>query len=166
MNLATVSNDLKPSSRMVLLKSFDESGFVFYTNLNSKKGKLIKTNAQVALNFYWKSICKQVRIEGKVKLIDEKIADQYFDSRFTGSKIAAWASKQSFEMKNREELDNRVREYNKRFEGSKIPRPSHWTGLSVEPQLIEFWKNLPDRLHDRIEFIKVDNRWISRRLNP
>ena len=166
MNLATVSNDLQPTSRIVLLKSFNVNGFVFYTNLNSKKGDAIKNNSQVALNFYWKSMQRQVCIEGEARKISRKEADKYFSSRPRNSRISAWASKQSSELKNREELENRVVEFNNKFEGSKIPRPKNWTGFVVEPQLIEFWQKMPSRLHDRTEFIKVDNNWISRKLYP
>ena len=166
MNLATVSNDLQPTSRMVLLKSFNVNGFVFYTNLNSKKGDAIKNNSQVALNFYWKSMQRQVCIEGKAKMISQIEADKYFDSRPQDSRIGAWASKQSSELKNREELENRVVEFKNKFEGSKIPRPKNWTGFVVEPQLIEFWQKMPSRLHDRAEFVKVNNNWVSRKLYP
>ena len=166
MNLATVSNDLQPTSRIVLLKSFNVNGFVFYTNLNSKKGSAIKNNSQVALNFYWKSMQRQVCIEGKAKIISRQEADKYFDSRPKKSRISAWASKQSFELKNREELENRVAEYKKKFEGLKIPRPKNWSGFVVEPQLIEFWQRMPSRLHDRTQFVKVNYNWISRKLYP
>ena len=166
MNLATVSNDLQPTSRIVLLKSFNVNGFVFYTNLNSKKGSAIKNNSQVALNFYWKSMQRQVCIEGKAKIISRQEADKYFDSRPKKSRISAWASKQSFELKNREELENRVAEYKKKFEGLKIPRPKNWSGFVVEPQLIEFWQKMPSRLHDRTQFVKVNYNWISRKLYP
>ena len=166
MNLATVSKDLQPTSRMVLLKSFNENGFVFYTNLNSKKGDAIKNNSRVALNFYWKSMHRQVCIEGKAKIISQKEADKYFDSRDKDSRIGAWASKQSSELKNREELENRVIEFKNKFEGLIIPRPKNWTGFVVEPQLIEFWQKMPSRLHDRTEFVKENNNWISRKLYP
>ena len=166
MNLATVSNELQPTSRMVLLKSFNVNGFVFYTNLNSKKGDAIKNNSQVALNFFWKSMQRQVCIQGKAKIISQKEADKYFDSRSKDSRISAWASKQSTELKNREELEGRVGEFKKKFKGSKIPRPKNWTGFVVEPQLIEFWQKMPSRLHDRAEFVKINNNWISRNLYP
>ena len=166
MNLATVSNDSRPTSRMILLKSFNVNGFVFYTNLNSKKGVAIKNNSQVALNFYWKSTQRQVCIQGKAKIISQKEADKYFDSRPKNSRISAWASKQSSELKNREELENRVEEFKKKFVGSKIPRPKNWTGFIVKPKLIEFWQKMPFRLHDRTEFVNVRSNWISRKLYP
>ena len=166
MNLATVSYDLQPTSRIVLLKSFDMNGFVFYTNLNSKKGGAIKNNSKVALNFYWKSIQRQVCVQGKAKIISQQEADKYFHSRPKESRISAWASKQSSELKNREELEKRVEEFRNKFEGSKIPRPKNWTGFVVEPELIEFWQQMPSRLHDRAEFVKVDNDWVCRKLYP
>ena len=109
---------------------------------------------------------RQVCIQGKAKIISQKEADKYFDSRSKDSRISAWASKQSTELKNREELENRVAEFKNKFEGLKIPRPENWTGFVVEPQLIEFWQKMPSRLHDRTEFVKVDNNWISRKLYP
>ena len=166
MNLATVSNDSQPTSRMVLLKYFDENGFVFYTNINSKKGKAIKSNSQVALNFYWKSIKKQVCIEGKAIMISHKEADKYFDSRSRNSCIGAWASEQSSELKHRDVLEKSVALFTKKFEGLNVPRPNNWTGFVVKPRLIEFWQEMQFRLHDRTEFVKVNDNWISRKLYP
>ena len=166
MNLSTVTNDLQPSSRIVLLKSFNDDGFVFYSNLDSKKGVAIKKNSQVALNFYWKSLKKQVRIEGKAKIVKETDADEYFDSRSEDSKIGAWASHQSLELKSREELEKRVATFKKKFEGSKITRPKHWSGYKVIPKLIEFWQEMPFRLHDRVEFIRYENKWKAKKLYP
>ena len=166
MNLATVSYDLQPNSRMVLLKSFNINGFVFYTNLNSKKASAIKNNSKVALNFYWQSTQRQVCVQGNAIIISHQEADKYFHSRPKESRISAWASKQSSELKNREELEKRVEEFRNKFEGSKIPRPKNWTGFVVEPELIEFWQQMPSRLHDRAEFVKVDNDWVCRKLYP
>jgi len=166
MNLATVSKDLHPSSRMMLLKSHSTSGFIFYTNLNSRKGITINDNSKVALNFHWKSILKQIRIEGIAKLVDANIADNYFDSRSEESRIGAWASSQSSELSSREELENKVNEYKKSFQGKKIPRPENWSGFIVEPELIEFWQQMPFRLHDRVEFVLSEDKWISKRLYP
>ena len=166
MNLATVSSKSQPTSRIVLLKSYNVKGFVFYTNLNSKKGHAIRNNSQVALNFYWKSLQKQICIQGNAKIISQKEANKYFDSRSKDSCISAWASKQSSELKNREELENRVIKFKKKFKESKVPRPKNWIGFVVEPQLIEFWQKMPSRLHDRTEFVKIDNNWISRKLYP
>ena len=166
MNLSTVTNDLQPSSRMVLLKSFNDDGFVFYTNIDSKKGVAIKKNSKVALNFYWKSLKKQVRIEGKAKIVKETVADEYFDTRPEDAKIGAWASHQSLELKSREELEKRVTIFKKKFEGSKIMRPKNWSGYKVIPKLIEFWQEMPFRLHDRVEFIRYKNKWNAKKLYP
>jgi len=166
MNLATISSDGKPSSRIVLLKSFSDKGFVFYTNSKSKKGKAIKNNANVALNFHWKSLQKQIRIEGTVNLIENYLADQYYNSRPLGSRIGAWASMQSEELDDRSTLLSRVAKYEKKFKISDISRPSFWNGYQVIPNLIEFWQDMPFRLHDRVEFRKQENNWISRKLYP
>ena len=166
MNLATISPDGKPNSRIVLLKSYSDEGFIFYTNSNSKKGKAISINANVALNFHWKSIKKQIRIEGVISKISNIEANEYYNSRPLGSRIGAWASLQSEELSNRKQLIDRVKEYEKKFQSSHVPRPSHWNGYIVEPSLIEFWQDMPFRLHDRVEFKKVSQNWISRKLYP
>ena len=166
MNLSTISKDLKPSSRMVLLKSFDNNGFVFYTNINSKKGTSIISNPNVALNFHWKSMLKQIRIEGKAHQVTNKEADDYFNSRPEDSKIAAWASNQSSVLFNREKLNENIKYYKKKFENITIIRPPHWTGFQVEPELIEFWQDIPFRLHDRLEFKKINDEWLAKKLFP
>ena len=166
MNLATISNEGKPSSRIVLLKSYDENGFVFYTNSNSKKGKAIFSNTNVALNFHWKSINKQIRIEGTVTIISDTEANDYYNSRPHESRIGAWASLQSEELNNRNILIKRVEDYKKKFQNKNVPRPSHWNGYLVKPNLIEFWQDMPFRLHDRLEFIKDKENWVSRKLYP
>ena len=126
----------------------------------------IKNNTNVALNFYWKSLQKQIRIEGTVSMIENVKADEYYNSRPFGSRIGAWASMQSEELDDRSSLLERVKEYEKKFEKTKINRPPHWNGYSVNPNLIEFWQDMPFRLHDRVEFIKKEDRWVSRRLYP
>ena len=166
MTLATISQSSKLSLRVVLLKSFDEKGFVFYTNDKSKKGKSINLNPQVALNFYWKSLCRQVRIEGSVIQASDEEADKYFNSRPEGSKIGAWASKQSSTLKTREELENKFQYYNQKYKGKVIPRPYYWKGFKVTPHLIEFWQEMPFRLHDRVEYKKKDKSWLIKRLYP
>ena len=166
MNLATVGSILRPSSRMVLLKSYDTSGFVFYTNLNSRKGINIKKNSKVFLNFYWKSLLKQIGIRGVAKFVSDSEADEYFNSRPRNSQIGTLVSNQSSELKNREELEQNFQIYKKKYKGKKIPRPLHWSGYKVEPDLIEFWQEMPFRLHDRVEFIKSKNKWQGRRLHP
>ena len=166
MNLSTISKDLKPSSRIVLLKSFDQDGFVFYTNLQSKKGISLLSNSNASLTFHWKSLLKQIRIEGRARQVTSKEADDYFNSRPMESRIGAWASNQSSELSDRQELIDKISLYKKKFQQNSISRPPYWTGFRVEPNLIEFWKDMPFRLHDRIEYKKTDNKWISRRLYP
>ena len=166
MNLSTISKDLKPSSRIVLLKSFDQDGFVFYTNLQSTKGISLLSNSNASLTFHWKSLLKQIRIEGKAHQVTNKEADDYFNSRPMESRIAAWASNQSSELSDRQELIDKFSLYKKKFQQNSITRPPHWTGFRVEPNLIEFWKDMPFRLHDRLEYKKINNKWISKKLYP
>ncbi len=166
MNLATISSDGKPSSRIVLLKSYDDKGFVFYTNSNSKKGRAIQNNDSVALNFHWKTLQRQIRIEGNVSQISNAEADEYYNSRPLGSRIGAWASIQSEELDKRTTLTKRVEEFEKKFSGNDVPRPPHWNGYLVTPVLIEFWQDMPFRLHDRLEFRKENERWLTRKLYP
>jgi len=166
MNLSTISNDSKPSSRMVLLKQYSDNGFVFYTNSRSKKGKSIYNNPYVSLNFHWKSLLRQVRIEGKVFKISDNEADNYYNSRSLESRIGAWASSQSEELLQRKDLQDKIEFYKNKFKGGNILRPPHWNGFRVEPNLIEFWQDMPFRLHDRLEYIKVKNQWTSRKLYP
>ena len=166
MNLSTISKDLKPSSRIVLLKSFDQDGFVFYTNLQSKKGISLLSNSNASLTFHWKSLLKQIRIEGRAYQVTSKEADDYFNGRPMESRISAWASNQSSELSDRQELIDKFSLYKKKFQQNSIQRPPHWMGFRVEPNLIEFWKDMSFRLHDRIEYKKIDNKWISRRLYP
>ena len=166
MNLATISSDGKPNSRIVLLKSYDDNGFVFYTNSKSKKGKAIKNNSSVALNFHWKTLQRQIRIEGDVSQISNSEADEYYNSRPLGSKIGAWASLQSEELDDRSTLIKRVEEFKKKFSNNDVPRPSYWNGYLVKPNLIEFWQEMSFRLHDRVEFKKEKENWVSRKLYP
>jgi len=166
MSLSTISQKLLPSSRIVLLKSFDNGNFVFYTNTNSKKGISIQANPQVALNFHWKSLFRQIRIEGVASKVSDEEADAYFNSRPKESRIGAWASNQSEELKNREEFSKSVDKYNQKFTDDLVPRPTYWTGFRVKPNLIEFWQEMPFRLHDRVEYKKLKNDWLKRRLYP
>ena len=166
MNLATISPDGKPNSRIVLLKSYNNQGFIFYTNSNSKKGRALENNTNVALNFHWKSLQRQIRIEGAVSVIDSAEANEYFNSRPLGSRIGAWASMQSQELDDRSSLLHRVKEFEKKFQNANISRPPHWNGYIVKPKLIEFWQDMPHRLHDRVEFRKKEENWISRKLYP
>ena len=166
MNLSTVCENNKPSSRIVLLKSFNKHGFIFYTNSSSRKGKTINNNKFVSLNFHWKSILKQVRIEGTASMIEGSISDEYFNSRPFESRIGAWASSQSSFLKNRSELLKKIDEIKIKFTKDSIYRPKFWNGYIVKPDLIEFWQDMPFRLHDRVEFKKTKKGWESRNLYP
>jgi len=166
MNLATISKDNKLSSRIVLLKSFSVNGFVFYTNTLSKKGKSLGNNKYAALNFHWKSLLKQIRIEGEVTKVNAKEADEYFNSRPIDSRIGAWASSQSNYLKDRSELLKKVEIIKEKFTNKSIVRPPHWTGYLVIPSLIEFWQSMSHRLHDRVEYIKTESGWEAQNLYP
>ena len=165
MTLSTISNNM-PSSRVVLLKSHDEKGFVFYTNSNSKKGKSISENNNIALNFHWKTQNRQIRIEGQAKIVSSEIADSYFNSRPRGSQIGAWSSNQSAELNARSELIENIKKFEKKYEDQDIPRPSHWNGYLVKPQLIEFWQEMPFRIHDRVVYTLLNNEWEIKKLYP
>jgi pyridoxamine 5'-phosphate oxidase len=166
MTLATATKDGKPSARIVLLKGFDEKGFVFFTSYESNKGKVLAENPYAALIFFWKEIERQVRIEGEVEKISPQESDAYFFSRPEGSRIGAWASPQSSIIENREMLEKNVKHYAEEFKNS-IPRPPHWGGYRVMPLKIEFWQGRSNRLHDRIQYTKtVVGSWKAERLAP
>jgi pyridoxamine 5'-phosphate oxidase len=166
MTLATATKDGKPSARIVLLKGFDEKGFVFFTNYNSRKGKELDENQNAALVFFWKEIERQIRIEGIVEKISAKESDDYFSSRPEGSRIGAWASPQSDVIENRQILEGNVKRYANEFKNS-IPRPPHWGGYRVMPLRVEFWQGRSNRLHDRIQYTKTaDGSWKVDRLAP
>lgn len=166
MTLATADNDGRVAARMVLLKGFDERGFVFFTNLESRKAKDIEANPHAALAFFWQPLETQVRIEGRVEPVSGDEADEYFGSRPRGSQIGAWASRQSRPLASREELEARVLETEARFAGSEIPRPHFWSGLRVVPDRIEFWWGKPSRLHDREIYLWDGDGWRTERLYP
>ncbi|MCB4822601.1 pyridoxamine 5'-phosphate oxidase [Roseicella aerolata] len=153
--LATATPDGRPSARMVLLKGVDPRGFVFYTNLESRKGQELLANPQAALCFHWKSLQRSIRVEGPVEQVPEAEADAYYASRARGSRIGAWASRQSRPLEGRWALEKAVAEYTLKFGIGEIPRPPHWSGFRLLPQRIEFWRDMPFRLHDRQVFHRV-----------
>ncbi len=165
MTLSTISNN-QPSSRVVLLKSYDEIGLVFYTNSNSKKGKSIKVNNNVALNFHWKTQNRQIRIEGNANIVSKEVADSYFKTRPRNSQIGAWSSNQSDDLSSRDELIKSINGFEMKYKDKDIPRPSHWNGYLVMPNLIEFWQEMPFRVHDRVLYFKSDNSWKIKKLYP
>jgi len=168
LSLATSNKDNFPSLRMVLLKEFNQNGFVFYTNLNSQKGKELKENPKASMCFHWKSLLRQIRVSGTVTQVDDMIADQYYNSRDYESKIGAWASKQSKELNSRDELMNSIKQFKEKYnDESKVPRPSHWSGWNLSPTSIEFWLDGNSRIHERLKYLKDKNSsWIKSLLNP
>ena len=168
MTLATVNAEGRPSNRVVLLKEWDERGFVFYTNRRSRKGREIAATGVAALNFFWRDLGRQIRIEGDVEQVDDAESDAYFASRPRGSQIGAWASLQSDELNERQTLLDRTARMEERFDGEDVPRPPHWGGYRVVPLRIEFWAAGEFRLHDRWEWRRddADAEWSVRRLFP
>ena len=164
--LATANRDGIPSVRMVLLKSVDQDGFVFYTNLESRKGEELATNSVAALCFHWKSLTRQVRVEGPVEPVSDAEADVYFASRDRASQIGAWASRQSRPLEGRFELEAEVAKTTARFHVGKVARPPFWSGWRVRPLRIEFWRESAFRLHDRLEFRPDGDGWVTRWLYP
>tara|TARA_B100001057_G_scaffold480718_1_gene553873 strand:+ start:484 stop:1110 length:627 start_codon:yes stop_codon:yes gene_type:complete len=166
--LATSNINNFPSVRMVLLKDFSIKGFVFYTNLNSQKGNELKSNPKVSMCFHWKSLLRQIRISGTVKLVDDKVADEYYESRGYESRIGAWASKQSEILNTREELINSIENYKKKFNNqNEVPRPKHWSGWNLSPISIEFWLDGDNRIHERLKYTKDDKgEWLKSLLSP
>ena len=168
MTLATVDPDGLPDARMVLLKGFDEEGFVFYTNTGSAKGQELSGTMKAALVFHWKSLRRQVRVRGPVETVSDREADEYFASRPRGSRIGAWASQQSQPLESRFALEKAVAKYTAKYGIGDIPRPAHWTGFRVRPVQIEFWHDRPFRLHDRLVFRRAapEGAWSKARLFP
>lgn len=168
MTLATATPDGRPSARIVLLKGFDEKGFVFFTNYDSRKGQQLAVNARAALVFFWKELERQVCVEGGVMKISAALSDEYFNSRPEGSRIGAWASPQSQVIPERRVLEQKVRQYQQLFSGKEaIPRPPYWGGYVVQPDRIEFWQGRGNRLHDRIQYTLLGERnWKIERLAP
>ncbi|ACS54938.1 pyridoxamine 5'-phosphate oxidase [Rhizobium beringeri] len=166
--LATVDEDGLPNVRMVLLKGFDDDGFVFYTNFESQKGREILGQKKAAMCFHWKSLRRQVRLRGPVEIVTDAEADDYFKTRARGSRIGAWASKQSRPLESRFALEKAVAEYTARYAIGEIPRPAHWSGFRIRPTSIEFWKDQKFRLHDRVEFRRPspEGEWDKVRMYP
>ncbi len=168
LTLATVGPDGTPSARMVLLKGYDPAGFVFYTNYESRKGQQLIAHPKAAMLFHWKSLRRQVRLEGPVSQTTPEEADAYFATRARGSQIGAWASDQSRPLESRFALEKRVAEFGARHLIGTVPRPPHWSGFRLQPLLIEFWQDQAFRLHDRLEYRRADagQPWTTRTLYP
>ena len=166
--IATSTKNGFPSVRMVLLKDFNKKGFVFYTNLNSQKGNEIKENPNVSMCFHWKSLLRQVRINGQVTQVSDAIADEYYNSRAYESRIGAWASKQSSILNDRNELKIAMENFKKKFnDKTKVPRPNHWSGWNLKPISIEFWLDGENRIHERLKYIiDSDGKWKKILLSP
>ena len=166
MTLSTSSKIGEPSSRIVLLKSYDENGFVFYTNYNSEKGKQIEQNPYGSLTFHWNQLERQIRIRGKIRKISRAQSEKYFNSRPRLSQVSVLASKQSDVLRNRMELEERFIEIEKKYEGKKIPCPDYWGGYCLEHRKVEFWQGRRDRMHDRFAYTKHGTTWQTERLSP
>ena len=167
VSLATSNNNF-PSVRMVLLKDFSQKGFIFYTNLNSQKGNELKENPKAAMCFHWKSLLRQIRINGVVTQVADDVADKYYNSRSYESRIGAWASKQSKELTSRDQLIDSIKEYKDKYnDENNVPRPSHWSGWILSPQSVEFWLDGDGRIHERLKYVKDRNgQWIKSLLSP
>ena len=167
VSLATSNNNF-PSVRMVLLKDLSQNGFIFYTNLNSQKGNDLKENPKAAMCFHWKSLLRQIRINGVVTQVADDVADKYYNSRSYESRIGAWASKQSKELTSRDQLIDSIKEYKDKYnDENNVPRPSHWSGWILSPQSIEFWLDGDSRIHERLKYVKDRNgQWIKSLLSP
>lgn len=166
VTLATATPDGRPSVRVVLLKEFDERGFVFYTNLTSRKARELRSNPHAALCFYWEPVHHQVRVQGTVSQVADSEADAYFATRPRGSQIGAWASKQSSELPDRDVLAQRFKEYEKKFVGGEVPRPEFWSGFRLAPTRMEFWQRRENRMHERTEFVRQGEGWSVTYLYP
>ncbi|SNZ06374.1 pyridoxamine 5'-phosphate oxidase [Cohaesibacter gelatinilyticus] len=166
MAVASVDESGMPNIRMVLLKDFSPEGFVFYTNFKSAKGKELLASRKAGLLFHWKSLRRQIRIRGQVDIVSDTEADEYYQSRARGSRIGAWASKQSRPLESRFALEKSVAEYTAKFGLGTVPRPNYWSGFIVRPEQIEFWHDRPFRLHDRIVFTQAGDGWEKEQLYP
>jgi pyridoxamine 5'-phosphate oxidase len=166
MTLATATPDGRPSARVVLLKGFDERGFVFYTSYEGRKARELETNPYCALVFYWGELERQVRVEGRVSRVADEESDAYFAKRPRGSQLGAWVSEQSRPVRDRGALEDRLRELEAEYEGREVPRPRFWGGYRVEPETVEFWQGRENRLHDRLAYRRSEGLWRRERLQP
>lgn len=166
MMLATATSDGRPSARVVLLKGFDERGFVFFTDYRSRKGVELEANPRAALAFHWGEVERQVRIEGRVTRTTREESELYYRTRPLGSRLGAWASHQSRPIASRDVLEAGLREIERRFAGTEVPLPAHWGGYRVRPELFEFWQGRESRLHDRIRYLREGERWRIERVSP
>ncbi|WP_312797926.1 pyridoxamine 5'-phosphate oxidase [Tianweitania sp.] len=164
--VATVDPTGMPNVRVVLLKEFDARGYTFYTNYESAKGQEILSARKAAMCFHWKSLRRQVRIRGDVELVSDAEADAYYNTRPRGSRIGAWASQQSRPLESRDVLEKAVAQITERYGDGDIPRPAHWSGFRIVPDVIEFWRDMPYRLHDRVVFTRAGEEWTTERLYP
>ena len=166
--LGTATKKGVPSVRMVLLKGYDKNGFVFYTNLNSQKGNEIKENPNATMCFHWKSLLRQIRIVGTLSQVEDEVADNYFNSRAYESRIGAWASKQSSELVNREELIKSLEKFKNKYQDqNNVPRPNYWSGWNLKPTSIEFWLDGDNRIHERLKYkLTANNDWTKSLLSP
>ena len=167
LTLATATKDGKPSARIVLLKGYDDNGFVFFTNYKSHKGEELAQNPQACMVFFWKELERQVKIEGLIEKVSEKESDEYYFSRPIGSQVGAWCSPQSSVISSRNVIEENVKKYEAQFANTPITRPSHWGGYRLKPQLVEFWQGRPSRLHDRLQYtLQTAGSWKIERLAP
>ncbi|MFN5182455.1 MAG: pyridoxamine 5'-phosphate oxidase [Bacteroidota bacterium] len=166
MTLSSIGANGRPSSRVVLLREYDQRGFAFFTNYQSKKAKELLSQPFACLNFFWPELERQIRIEGKVMMHTKEASDNYFNSRPRSSRIGAWSSPQSSELANRNELENLVTEFDKKYPTEDVPRPEFWGGFLLEPDYFEFWQGRPNRLHDRIFYSLTNDNWKTGRLAP
>lgn len=166
MTLATATPDARPSARIVLLKGFDERGFSFFTNYESRKARELEANPRASLVFFWHALERQIRIDGRVERVSEEESDHYFALRPLGARLGAWASRQSDVVPDRSALEAALAELERRYPDGHVPRPPHWGGYRVVPEAFEFWQGRPNRLHDRLRYRRIPSGWALERLSP
>jgi len=166
-NVATVDQSGQPDNRIVLLKGLTDKEFIFYTNLEGKKSRDLRQNPKASMCFHWKSLLRQIRIQGSVELVDNKTADEYYNTRAYESRIGAWASSQSEVMKHRDEFENKIKAFKEKYpDQNNVPRPPHWSGWKLTPYKIEFWKDVENRLHQRLSYSRIGTKWSKEILYP